>query len=388
MRIVNVTTAVVAYHGQATLVRIDTDEGISGYGEANPDAGAGGVVGMIKFLTPLLLGEDPRDVERVWEKLRRRVFAGAQGGVFVIALSGIELALWDLAGKAAGQPVYRLLGGKFRDKIRVYADCGLGDDPAGSASGCADRAQRMVEEGFTAIKFDVDDLEHPAKFDAFNHTINNAELRSMVERVAAVREAIGPDIDLAIDLHARYDVPSACRIAWELEPFSLLWLEEPVPAENIDALARVRAQTRTPICVGENLYLRWGFRELLERGAVDVIEPDVPKCGGLAEAKKIANLAEMHYVPFAPHLVSTPVGTMATSHQCAAIPNFLVQEWHALEEREVWDSYVVAPDGSGSIIKNGYIAVPDTPGIGVEPDMDAVRAHAVPGFTIFEPHHG
>jgi len=384
MRIVNVTTAVVAYHGQATLVRIDTDEGISGYGEANPDAGAGGVVGLIKFLTPLLLGEDPRDVERVWEKLRRRVFAGPQAGVFVIALSGIELALWDLAGKAAGQPVYRLLGGKFRDKIRVYADCGLGDDPAGSASGCADRAQRMVEEGFTAIKFDVDDLEHPAKFDAFNHTINNAELRSMTERVAAVREAIGPDVDLAIDLHARYDVPSACRIAWELEPFRLLWLEEPVPAENIDALARVRAQTRTPICVGENLYLRWGFRELLERGAVDVIEPDVPKCGGLAEAKKIANLAEMHYVPFAPHLVSTPVGTMATSHQCAAIPNFLVQEWHALEEREVWDSYVAAPDGSGSIISGGYITIPDTPGIGVEPDMDAVRAHAVPGFTIFE----
>jgi galactonate dehydratase len=384
MRIVKVTTAVVAYHGQATLVRIDTDEGISGYGEANPDAGADGVVGMIKFLTPLLLGEDPRDVERVWEKLRRRVFAGPQGGVFVIALSGIELALWDLAGKASGQPVYRLLGGKFRDKIRVYADCGAGDDPAGSASGCADRARRMVEEGFTAIKFDVDDLEHPAKFDAFNHTINNAELRSMVERVAAVREAIGPDVDLAIDLHARYDVPSACRIAWELEPLRLLWLEEPVPAENIDALVRVRAQTRTPICVGENLYLRWGFRELLERGAVDVIEPDVPKCGGLAEAKKIANLAEMHYVPFAPHLVSTPVGTMATSHQCAAIPNFLVQEWHALEEREVWDSYVAAPDGSGSIISGGYITLPDTPGIGVEPDMDSVRAHAVPGFTIFE----
>jgi len=384
MRIVNVTTAVVAYHGQATLVRIDTDEGISGYGEANPDAGAGGVVGLIKFLTPLLLWEDPRDVERVWEKLRRRVFAGPQAGVFVIALSGIELALWDLGGKAAGQPVYRMLGGKFRDKIRVYADCGLGDDPAGSASGCADRARRVVEEGFTAVKFDVDDLEHPAKFDAFNHTVNNAELRSMVERVAAVREAIGPDVDLAIDLHARYDVPSACRIAWELEPLRLLWLEEPVPAENIDALVRVRAQTRTPICVGENLYLRWGFRELLERGAVDVIEPDVPKCGGLAEAKKIANLAEMHYVPFAPHLVSTPVGTMATSHQCAAIPNFLVQEWHALEEREVWDSYVAAPDGSGSIISGGYITLPDTPGIGVEPDMDAVRAHAVPGFPIFE----
>ncbi|MBO0875702.1 MAG: mandelate racemase/muconate lactonizing enzyme family protein, partial [Pseudonocardia sp.] len=299
------------------------------------------------------------------------------------ALSGIELALWDVAGKAAGQPVYRMLGGKFRDRIRLYADCGHGDDPTGSVVGCRDRAQRVVEEGFTAIKFDIDNLAHPAKFDPFNHTIGAAELRTMVERVAAVRDAIGPDVDLAADLHARYDVPSACRIACELEPFGLMWLEEPVPAENVDALVRVRAQTRTPICAGENLYLRWGFRELLERGAVDVIEPDVPKCGGLAEAKKIANLAEMHYVPFAPHLVSTPLGTMATSHQCAAIPNFYVQEWHALEERDVWDSYVVAPDG-GSIVKDGYITLPDLPGIGVDLDMDGVRAHAIAGYGVFE----
>ncbi|MCI2415978.1 mandelate racemase/muconate lactonizing enzyme family protein [Saccharopolyspora sp. K220] len=384
MRIVNVTTAVVAYHGEATLVRIDTDEGISGFGEANPDAGAAAVVGLIHTLKDDLIGEDPRNVERCWEKLRRgHVFAGPQAGVFVIALSGIELALWDLAGKAAGLPVYRLLGGKFRDRIRLYADCGDGDDPAGSAAGCADRARRMVEEGFTALKFDIDDLSHPAKFDEFNHTLNAAELRTMVERVAAVREAVGPDIDLCIDMHARYDVPSACRIAWELEPFNLMWLEEPIPAENIDALVRVRAQTRTPICAGENLYLRWGFRDLLERGAVDVVMPDVPKCGGLAESKKIANLAEMHYVPFAPHLVSTPLGTMATSHQCAAIPNFLVQEWHALEEREVWDSYVVGPDG-GSIVKDGYIDLPDAPGIGVELDMDGVRAHAVSGYSLFE----
>jgi galactonate dehydratase len=384
MRIVDVRTAVVAYHGHATLVRIDTDEGLVGYGEANPDSGAGGVVGLIESFKHLLIGEDPRNVERCWEKLRRLVFAGPQAGVFVIALSGIELALWDIAGKAAGQPVHRMLGGKFRDRIRLYADCGDGDDPAGSVSGCVDRAQRMVAEGFTAIKFDVDNLNHPAKFDAFNHTVNPAEVRSMVERVGAVREAIGPDVDLAIDLHARYDLPSACRIAWALEPFDLMWLEEPVPAENIDALVRVRAQTRTPICAGENLYLRWGFRELLEKGAVDVIEPDVPKCGGLAEAKKIANLAEMHYVPFAPHLVSTPLGTMATAHQCASIPNFYVQEWHALEEREIWDSYVEAPDGSGSIVKDGYITLPDTPGIGVEPNMDGVRRHAVAGFGIFE----
>ena len=236
-----------------------------------------------------------------------------QAGVFLIALSGIEIALWDLAAKAAGQPLYRMLGGKFRDRIRLYADCGDGDDASGSPEGCAARARRMVKEGFTALKFDIDNLRHPAKFDAANHTVNAAEVRSMVERVAAVRKAIGPDIDLCIDLHARYDVPSACRIAWEMEPFNLLWLEEPIPAENVDALRQVRARSRTPICVGENLYLRWGFRELLEQQAADVIMPDVPKCGGLAESKKIANLAEVYYLPFAPHLVSTPLGTMATA---------------------------------------------------------------------------
>ena len=301
MKIVDVKTAVVAYHGDATLVRIDTDEGLSGYGEANPDAGAGAIVGLISELKAELIGEDPRNVEYCWEKLRRNhVFSGPQGGVFLIALSGIEIALWDLAAKAAGQPLYRLLGGKFRDRIRLYADCGDGDDSSGSAEGCAARARRMVGQGFTALKFDIDNLRHPAKFDAANHTVNNAELRSMVERVAAVRKAVGPDVDLCIDLHARYDVPSACRVAWEMEPFNLMWLEEPLPAENVDALRQVRARSRTPICVGENLYLRWGFRELLEQQAADVVMPDVPKCGGLAESKKIANLAEIYYLPFAP----------------------------------------------------------------------------------------
>ncbi|HEY9264416.1 MAG TPA: mandelate racemase/muconate lactonizing enzyme family protein, partial [Mycobacterium sp.] len=352
MKITNISTAVVRYHGEATLVRIDTDEGLSGYGEANPDAGAGGVVGVINSIRELLIGEDPRDVEHCWERLRRRVFSGAQSGVYVIAMSGIELALWDLAAQAMGQPIYRLLGGKFRDRIRVYADCGDGDDPEGSVSGCVDRAQRMADEGFTAIKFDIDDLRHPAKFDAHNHTLGASEIRDMVARVAAVREAIGPDLDLAIDLHARYDVPSARRIATELEPFALMWLEEPVPPENPLALAQVRASTTTPICAGENLYLRWGFRELLDAGAVDVIEPDIPKCGGLAESKKIANLAEIYYVPFAPHLVSTPLGTMASAHQCSTVPNFLVQEWHALEERDVWDSYVVPPTDAASIVKD------------------------------------
>jgi galactonate dehydratase len=384
MKIIDIKTAVVAYHGQATLVRIDTDIGLSGYGEANPDAGAAAIVGLIGDLKPELVGEDPRNVEPLWEKIRRKhVFSGAQSGVFLIALSGIEMALWDLAAKAAGQPLYRMFGGKFRDRIRLYADCGAGDDPAGSPDGCAARARRMVAERFTALKFDIDDLNHPAKFDAFNHTINGAEVRSMVERVAAVRQAVGPDIDLCIDLHARYDVPSACRIAAALERFDLLWLEEPVPAENVEALKQIRMRSRTPICVGENLYLRWGFRELFQQQGADVVMPDVPKCGGLSESRKIAHLAEIYYVPFAPHLVSSPLGTMATCHVCASVPNFLVLEWHALEEREAWDSYVHVAGGGRSIVRDGHVLVPDAPGIGVELDMEGVRRHAVPGYGVF-----
>jgi galactonate dehydratase len=384
LKITDVKTTVVQYHGRATLVRIDTDDGISGYGEANPDAGSAAVVGLISELKQELVGEDPRNVERCWEKLRRgHVFSGAQSGVFVIALSGLELALWDLAARAAGQPLYRLLGGKFRDEIRLYADCGNGDDPDGSPDGCAERARRMVAEGFTCLKFDVDNLSHPAKHDAFNHTAGPRELKSMVERVAAVREAIGTDVELCIDVHARYDVPSACRLAWELEPYDLLWLEEPVPAENVVALRQVRSRSRTPLCVGENLYLRWGFRELLDAQCADVIMPDIPKCGGLAESKKIANLAEMYYIPFAPHLVSTPLGTMAACHMCAAIPNFLLMEWHALEERAVWDSYVHPPEGAPSVVKRGHILLPDAPGIGVELNPEAVREYAVPGYEVF-----
>ena len=385
MRITDVRTAVVQYHGRATLVRIDTDEGISGYGEANPDAGAAAIVGLVSELKHELIGEDPRNVERCWEKLRRRhVFSGAQSGIFLIALSGLELALWDVAAKAAGQPLYRLLGGAFRDRIRLYADCGDGDDPDGSPEGCAARARRMVAEGFTALKFDIDNLQHPAKHDVFNHTLGGREIQAMLERVATVREAIGPDVDLCVDVHARYDVPSAARLAWELESYNLLWLEEPIPADNVAALRQVRSRSRTPLCVGENLYLRWGFRELLEGQGADIIMPDIPKCGGLAESKKIANLAEMYFIPFAPHLVSTPLGTVAACHMCAAIPNFLVMEWHALEEREVWDSYVVPPEGLRSVVRDGYIDVPQVPGIGVELNMDGVRAHAVPGYGVFE----
>lgn len=293
------------------------------------------------------------------------------------ALTGIEIALWDLAGRAVGLPVYALLGGKFRDSVRLYADCHAGGDDSPAAN--AAKAREVAEMGFDALKFDLDDLQSPAKKDVFNHTVSRRELDAMVEKVAAVREALGPHIDLAMDLHGRYDASSGARIAQALEPYDLMWLEEPVPPENVDAMREVKNATRTPICAGENLFLRWGFRDLLEKQAVDIIMPDLPKCCGLSEGKKIASMAEVYYIPMAPHNVCGPLGTVASAHCCASVPNFLVLEWHWLE-RPHWHELVLADP---PLIQNGAITLTDRPGLGVELNMEAAERYLKPGTRLF-----
>jgi galactonate dehydratase len=317
MKITAIKTAEVGGHGFSLFVKIFTDEGLVGIGEAIH--GGGGVTRIVEDLAEFLIGENPLDVDRLFESLRRRhIFNGADGGHFVTALTGIEIALWDLAGKALNVPVYRLLGGKFRDRIRLYCDCHAGRD--GTPESYAECAKEVVGLGFNAIKFDIDDANSRHKLDRFNWSVTPGELTEMVEKVSAVREAIGPEVDLAIDMHGRYDTYAAIRIAQAMEPFNLMWLEEPVPPENVAAMREVKRSTRTPLCAGENLYLRWGFRDLLEQQAVDVIMPDLPKCGGLSEGRKIANMAEVYYIPFAPHNVCGPVGTIASCHACATIP--------------------------------------------------------------------
>jgi galactonate dehydratase len=292
-------------------------------------------------------------------------------------MTGIEIALWDLVGRATGLPVYALLGGKFRDRIRMYCDCHAGGDDSPQAN--ADKAKEVVDLGFTAIKFDLDDFSNPHKKDPFNHTLSNGEIDDMVAKVAAVREGVGPHIDVAMDLHGRYDTGSAIRLAKLLEPYRLLWLEEPVPPENIDAMREVKRATTTPICAGENIYMRWGFKDLLEKQAVDIIMPDLPKCCGLSEGKKIANMAEVYYIPLAPHNVTGPLGTIASCHCCAAVPNFLVLEWHWLE-RPHWHTLVVADP---PIIQNGYITLSDRPGLGYDLNEEAAEKYLRPGTKLF-----
>ncbi len=211
------------------------------------------------------------------------IFAGAQGGQYVTAMTGVEIALWDLAGKTLGLPVYQLLGGKFRDKVRIYCDSDM-DDPIGAES---DRKLPWIkEQGFTAMKIDLDDAADPARFDKVNWTASNGEIDRMVSWVKHVRESIPKEMDLACDMHGRYDATTGKRVAVALEPFRLLWLEEPVPPEDIDAMADIRHSTTTPICCGENLYMRWGYTELLQKRAADIIMPDIQKVGGLSEAKQ------------------------------------------------------------------------------------------------------
>jgi galactonate dehydratase len=202
----------------------------------------------------------------------------------------------------------------------------------------------------------------------------------MLAKIAFTRENYPKNIDLAVDMHGRYDATTGKRVAKEVEKFKLLWLEEPVPAENIDAMRDIRASTSTPICCGENVYLRHGFREILEKRAADIVMPDFQKCGGLLEARKIADMAHTYYVPVAPHAVTSPIGMMATAHVCAAIPNFLVQEWHWIDSPDLWRNWVK----QGEIIENGFISPTDSPGLGVEMNEDGARKAQVPGTPWFE----
>jgi galactonate dehydratase len=220
----------------------------------------------------------------------------------------------------------------------------------------------------------------PSRLDRVNWTASNAEIDHMLAKIRFTRELYPKNFDLAVDMHARYDATTGKRVAKEVEPFKLMWLEEPVPAENIDAMRDIRASTSTPICCGENVYLRWGFRELLEKRAVDIIEPDFQKCGGLLEARKIADMAHTYYVPVAPHAVTSPIGMMATAHVAAAIPNFLAQEWHWIDSLDLWRNWVK----EGEIIQKGFITLPDRAGLGVEMNEDGARKAQVPGTPWFE----
>ena len=364
-----------------TFVRVYTDEGIVGTGECNSAAASASgfaVKEAILTMKPLLIGEDPFNVGPLYEKMRRHGrYGGTTNPPIIFAITGIENALYDIVGKALGVPVYQLLGGKYRDKIRLYADCHAGDDEEPQAY--ADKALEAVAEGYGAVKFDVDNTGI-GKLDPYNWTVGAKEMSHIISLIEGIRDGVGYEIDLAIDCHGQFDLPSAITLAKAVEPLRLLWLEEPVPSENITALAQVRASSSTVICTGENQYTRFEFLNLFAHKATDIIMPDLAKAGGIAEGKRIAELADTHYIPIAPHNVSSPLGMMAACHVMAAVPNFLLLEFHG---RDIpWWSDLC--DGDQPFIENGFMAVSERPGIGVELNDKVAQSLLWNGDTYFD----
>ena len=349
------------------LVKVKTDEGITGIGEAYHGAGVHQIVADGR-LQRSLIGEDPRHVDRRFRDMMRSMSAsGYYQGAVMSAISGIESALWDITGQMAGVPIWQLLGGKFRDSVRLYCDCHAGSEE--TAEAYAGKAKAVEGLGFSAIKFDIDPL--PSRRDRYNRAISNDDIAHYDEVVTAMRESLASNTDLAIDAHWAYAPVDILKVAHAFEDLNLLWLEDPIPAENAEAMARVTAATRTPICTGENLYTRFGFRELLQNQGADIISPDFAKAGGLLEGRRIADLADLYYVPVAPHNIGSPIETVASCHVCAAVPNFLALEFHH-QENPVWNDLVQ----ESPLIADGQIAVPDRPGLGVTLNEDVVRAQA------------
>ena len=357
------------------LVKVRTDEGLVGVSEAYHGAGVHQIV-VDPRLTRALIGKDPRNVNRLFKDMMGSMSAsGFYQGAVMSAISGIEMALWDIAGQACGQPIWRLLGGRYRDTIRVYADRHAGDEETPEAY--VKTALAAEADGFDALKFNIDPL--PQMLDRYSSSLTSGEIDHYVSVVTTMREALNPATELAIDAHWNYPPVDILKVAHRLEGLDLLWLEDPIPPENVAAMRELKQQTTLPICTGENFYTTHGFRELVQTQAADIICPDLAKAGGLAEGKRIAELGELYYLPMAPHNVCGPVGTYAAAHVCAAVPNFLVLEYH-FHLDENWPRFVVPPEtgdsplgADGHLIQGGKILITEAPGVGLGIDEEHVR---------------
>jgi galactonate dehydratase len=350
------TVAVGAGWRNYVYVLLDTDQGITGLGEASLGGQTNAVLGAIKDLEPLLIGTDAFRIEHIWQQAYRHAFW--HGGVtFLSALAGSEVALWDIKGQALGVPIHRLLGGLTRDKIRAYANGPRGETP----DQLAESAANLVRQGFSAMKM--------APFEATPMLAGRKVIDAGIAKVKAVRDAVGPDVEIMIDAHGRLTPAAAVRAAEALAPFNIMFLEEPVLPTNDRALERMAKKSRIPIAVGERHYSRWAYPGLLASRTISVLQPDIIQTGGIGEARKIAAMAEMHFVSVAPHNPWSWVNTVASLHLDAVLPNFLIQE--VIAETEPWkDEIVVNPP---ELDAEGYFQPPAGPGLGIQLDLDAAR---------------
>jgi len=373
------------------LIRIDTNqEGLYGLGEVRD--GASKTYALM--LKSRLVGEDPRNVDKLFRKIRQFGHHGRQAG----GVCAVEMALWDIVGKFYGVPVWQLLGGKFRDTIRIYADTSMSPDPAVTAG----RLQKRIEQGFTFLKMDFFKVDRKAQtleaiygrqalppgfslMDVANTQhmftgieISDRSIRMIADYVAEVRRIIGDDIPLAADHFGHVGINSCIRMGQALEPYNLAWLEDLIPWQYVDLWKRITDAVDLPTCTGEDIFLKQGFEELCRNRAVDVIHPDLASSGGILETKKIGDMAQEHGIPMAMHFAGTPVSCMANVHCAAATENFYVLENHSVDV-EWWDDLVTGIDKP--IVNRGFIKVPDAPGLGVTLNEEAVKDHlAEPGY--------
>ncbi|MFB6106069.1 MAG: mandelate racemase/muconate lactonizing enzyme family protein [Halobacteriaceae archaeon] len=358
-----------------TLVRVYTDAGIVGNGESYWGVGEPEI---IERMTPWLVGENPLDIDRIYENLIQRMSGeGSISGKVISAISGIEIALHDVAGKVLEVPAYQLLGGKYRDEVRIYCDCHAGDESEPESN--AREAERVVSElGYDALKFDLD-VPSGYEKDRANRHMRGPEIQHKVDIVEAVCETVGDRADVAFDCHWSYTASSAKQLAAAVEDYDVWWLEDPIPPENIDVQQTVTQSTTTPITVGENLYRTHGQRELFEQEATDIVAPDLPKVGGMRETQKIAHMADLYYVPVAMHNVASPIGTMASAQVATTIPNSLAVEFHSYQ-LGWWEDLIEEDD----LIQDGRLEISEKPGLGLTLDLDAVEEHMVEGETLFD----
>lgn len=364
MKITKLTTFIVP--PRWCFLKIETDEGISGWGEPVLEGRAQTVAAAVEELSDYLIGKDPFLIEDHWTVLYRGGFYRG-GGIHMSALAGIDQALWDIKGRALGVPVHQLLGGRLRDRIRVYSWVG-GDRPADTAA----MASACAERGFTAVKMNgTEEMQFVDTHD---------KVDAVLARVQAIREALGPDFGIGVDFHGRVHRPMAKVLAKELEPFKLMFIEEPVLSEHHEALKEIANHSSTPIALGERLYTRWDFKRILQEGYVDIVQPDPSHSGGITETRKIASMAEAYDVALALHCPLGPIALAANLQLDAVCYNAFIQEQslgiHYNRGNDLLD-YVTNRDAFE--YRDGFVAIPEGPGLGIEINEEYVRERAAEG---------
>lgn len=353
------------------FIKINTDEGISGWGEMVSGTKTETVVAGAKEMANKIIGQDPFEIERIWQRLHRSFFRG--GPINGTIISGIEMALWDIKGKALNLPVYELLGGAARDKIKVYSWIG-GDRPDDVVA----MAQERWDKGFRAVKMNATSELH--YIDSYE------KVDAAVERVASIRERFGNAMAIGIDFHGRVHKPMAKVLAKALEPYHPMFIEEPVLPENEEYFAQISNEVSTPIATGERLYTRWGFKNLFKQGAVDIIQPDIALCGGLLETRKIAAMAEAFDMAVAPHAPYGPVALAATFQVDACTPNVFIQEQSlGIHYNKGFDLLDFVKNKEIFQYKDSFVDLPKGPGLGIEMDEDKIKEVAQEGLIWTNP---